>query len=296
MTNNIGRSPIDWRNFSKRIPLPAFRLKPGDLKRLFQIVNAKQFEYRDKFMATLFQMQGESDSDYAARRQRVFDAFVTSVSITEIHGDEVHGNSEAFFDSPNIPEKIRNVFMSTASVPQAILGKTPLCNIEVLLDFSQPSMLNFSGLPTLPTPNGSNFAISADDESWSTSASAKLGQFFDERKTTYDWLHRAGIYDALLVLLGIPLCLWAVFRVSDVLDKTKVALPSLLTNAIYIYVFILALYVFRILFSYTRWIFPKVELDSDLKSSPLRHRGLWAAIIVPLVVGILYDVITKLLF
>jgi hypothetical protein len=295
MTNNIGKAPEEWRNFSTTHPLPAFSLKPGDLKRLFQIINTKQFEFRDRIYPGLLQQSNETEADFAARQQRVYNAFVTSVSITGVSNEVVHGNNEAFFDTPSIPERIKTVFYSTITIPQTILARAPLCNLTVLLDFSQPPLFNFGQLPSLPTPNASNFAISADDESWFTSTNARLLQFFSERKTKNDWLHRGSVYDLMLMFPGIPIALWAIYHVGQWLDQIKPPLPSFLTTAIYVYVFVVTVALFRVFFSYTRWVFPKVELESDLKSSPLRHRGVWGAILMPLIVALLCDAI-KLLF
>jgi hypothetical protein len=64
MTNNIGRPPEAWRNYSTKIPIAAFRIKRDELKRLYQIIHAKQIEYRDKVVATLSRMPSESNDDF----------------------------------------------------------------------------------------------------------------------------------------------------------------------------------------------------------------------------------------
>lgn len=183
VTDNIGKSPEAWRNYTTKVPIAAFRMKRDDLKRLYQIINNKQVEYRDKLLGNLFKVPPESDEGFAERKLKVHDAFVTSVSVTGLDGEIVTGNNEAFFESPNVPEQLRSVFISTKSVPQAMINLTPICNVVVFLDFSRPPILDFNTLPTLPTPNESNFAIFADNESWFMSTNAKLTQFFSERKT-----------------------------------------------------------------------------------------------------------------
>ena len=60
------------------------------------------------------------------------------------------------------------------------------------------------------------------------------------------------------------------------------------------YGFFLALNIFRVLFSYSRWVFPKVELETNVASSPLRHRSAWLAIMLALVAAFLYDVLKTL--
>jgi len=135
----------------------------------------------------------------------VYNAFVVSVTITAENGELLTGNREEIFDDINIPTRIRSVFYSTHSVPNAVLKFLPQDRITLFLDFSQPPILDFSRLPTLPTPNESNFEISADSESWFAASKVKLAEFFNERRSGYEWFHRAGVYDVLLFVIGFPL-------------------------------------------------------------------------------------------
>jgi hypothetical protein len=174
------------------------------------------------------------------------------------------------------------------TVPQAVLNFTPLCNVTLFLDFSRPPLFDFSRLPTLPTPNESNFAISADDESWFAATKSRTSQFFTDRRTSTEWLHRAGVYDALLIFIGIPIAIWLDFRVAGSISTRTIS--SFVSGALYVYVFIATVVLFRLLFAYSRWVFPKVELDTELRS-PLRHRGVWGAISLSVVCSLLYDLL-----
>jgi hypothetical protein len=109
VTDNIGKSPEAWRNYTTRGPIAAFHMKRDGLKRLYQIINSKQFEYRDKVLGNLFKVPPETDEEFSARKQKVYNAFVTSVSVTGLDGEIVTGNNEAFLESPNIPEQLRSV-------------------------------------------------------------------------------------------------------------------------------------------------------------------------------------------
>ena len=289
MTDNIGKTPEEWRNHSTKHPIAASRLWRGDLRRLYKLINDKQIEYRDKFMSVLQQQPNETLEAFEARKKRVYDSFVTSMTIQTTTDAMLHGNNEAFLEEANLPDRIRSILFSTSSVPKAVLGFEPARKILVFLDFSTPPLLDFSRLPTLPTPNESNFEIIADNHSWFAASNAMLTEYFDTRKTKLNWLHRAAIYDVLLYFLGLPLSIWAVYRISDVLARAP-KMPSIISSAIYIYAFLISLITFRVLFSYSKWVFPKVELETQGSSSPLRHRNAWLAIMVPLVVAILYDV------
>jgi hypothetical protein len=55
------------------------------------------------------------------------------------------------------------------------------------------------------------------------------------------------------------------------------------------YTFFVTLVLFRTLFSYTRWVFPKVEIETDATAKPIRHRAIWGAILLALVGPAAYD-------
>jgi hypothetical protein len=294
VTENVGKVPEAWRNHSTKHPIAASRLRPGDLKRLYKLINDKQIEYRDKFM-TFFQLQpNETEDVFDARKKRVYNSFITSMTVHTTTDVMFHGNNESFVEEVNLPDRIRSILFSTSSVPRAILGFDPACRIVLFLDFTTPPLLDFNRLPTLPTPNESNFEIQADNHSWFAASNAVLTEFFDTRKTGLDWLHRAATYDILLIFVGLPISIWAVYRLGQVLERAP-KMPSIVSSAIYIYAFFFSLNIFRMLFSYSRWVFPKVELETRSSSSPLRHRSAWLAIMGPLVVAFLYDV-AKTLF
>src|SRR5215469_17715855 len=97
-----------------------------------------------------------------------------------------------------------------------------------------------------------------------------------DRRTGFDWLHRPGIYDLLLLVVGLPFSFAINYLASPIVTKLNFS-SNVLTSAIYIYLFIAGLYIFRALFTYSRWVFPKTEIESQY-SPPMRHRGVWAAI------------------
>jgi hypothetical protein len=98
---------------------------------------------------------------------------------------------------------------------------------------------------------------------------------FCDRRTGFDWLHKPGIYDVLLLVVGLPLAFAINYLMSPFI--TKLNLSNILTSALYTYFFIAGLYVFRGLFTYSRWVFPKTEIESQY-SPPMRHRAIWATI------------------
>lgn len=290
MSDMSTKTPEEWRNFSTRYPLTACRLKHDSLKLLYRILNERQKEYRDRILAVEPQRQNETDEAFRERKASASNAFVASVTITAENGEMLTGNREEIFDDVNFPTRIRSIFYSTQSVPQGVLNHVPQDRVVLFLDFSQPPMLDFGRLPTLPTPNESNFEINAINESWFAATKARLVGFFDERRSGYNWIHRAGVYDILLFMLGLPVAVWSCARLQTIAPQID-SLDTIPKALVYSYAFLLSLIIFRVLFSYSRWVFPKIEIDSDAKRSPLRHRAAWAVIIVGVFLPALYDLV-----
>jgi hypothetical protein len=209
-------------------------------------------------MSFLAQLPNETIEYFEARKRRVYNSCVVSMTINRTNGESMYGNNEQFLDETNLPDQIRSIFFSTSAVPQTI-GIAPVSRIILFLDFTEPPLFDFNRLPNLPTPNESNFEVASDNEPLFTATRAKLIDFFNERRTRVNWLHGGAVYDVGLCLLGIPFSLWAVYRVSGVLSK-YIPLPTIIESALYVYVFFIGLNLFRLFFWYSRWVFQKIEL------------------------------------
>jgi hypothetical protein len=182
------------------------------------------------------------------------------------------------------------VFYTTIAGPNAV-GVILQNKATLLLDFSRPTVLDFTKLPTFATANASNFEISAASEEWFTTLNTRLTQLFDERRTGFNWLHQQGIYDLLLFIVGLPFALWIDYRFSPSIDK--LALPSVLSAGVYVYLFFAGLFIFRGIFTYSRWVFPKIEIQSET-SPPLRHRVVWLGIMIAVFGAAIWDAVKAL--
>jgi hypothetical protein len=163
----------------------------------------------------------------------------------------------------------------------------------VLLDFSTPPLLDWVALPSAPTPNNSIYTVSAQNEAWGTSLNARLAEFFSQRKTRWNWLHQQGTYDALLFVFGLPLALWGAARVGKFLFEGR-DLASIISTAGYVYLFFLATNLFRLIFSYSRWVFPKIELVSVGSPSATTHRALLLAVLIGVAGSAVWDAVKAL--
>jgi len=277
--NDTSPNSAHVRTFTTTSPIEACRLRLDDLKRLYRIINDRQIEYSQTVLGRLAQLSTETSEQFQERRNRVANSFVTTINITGDNNEIVSGSGESFLSAGNIPEKILTIFYTTIAGPSAVGITPPMLEnrATLLLDFSRPTALDFSKPPTLATQNISNFQISSSSESWFAALNARLTQFFNERRTGFDWLHKPGVYDLLLLIIGLPFALSIDYIISALVERSN--LPSVFKSAVYVYFFFLGLYIFRGSFAYSRWVFPKIEIASET-SPPLRHRAVWGAIMI----------------
>jgi hypothetical protein len=276
-----------WRNFTVTSPIGACKVTRDDLKRLYRLINEKEIEHRDRVLPRLSRTEQESAEAFNARVTAVRDAFITTVRITGANGQVVTGHGEDVFDSPLLPERIVSISYDTSFSPTAILKYTPSDRATVLLDFSQPKPLSMAVQPSAPTPNNSNFFVTAEMESWSTSLTTRLREFFTERGTSINWLHAPATYDALLFPLGLPFALWEGYHLGSLIVNSN--WPSPLIFALYVYTFLFFLNIFRCVFMYARWIYPKIELAGGTSSAQNTHKAILTIILLGILASAIWD-------
>jgi hypothetical protein len=73
------------RTFTTTSPIEACRLRRDDLARLYRIINERQIEYGQTLLNQLAQQPMESPEEFRARRIRVENEFITTVSVTGLN-------------------------------------------------------------------------------------------------------------------------------------------------------------------------------------------------------------------
>jgi hypothetical protein len=284
-------APAPVRTFTTTVRIRACRLRREDLARVYRIINERQIQYGQSFVKdVLGQQPNESPEQFKERQFRVLHSFTITVNITGANNEIVSGSGAHFLASENIPDRLLTMYYTNIAGPNA-LGIALQNRVTVLLDFAQPAIFDFTKLPTHATENASNFQIAAVSEEWFTTLNTRLTQLFDERRTRVDWLHRTGVYDIFLLLIGLPITLWADYRSTWIIDRLK--LSNILAAGVYVYVFFAILFLFRGLFHYSRWAFPKIEMDTG-QSRPQRHRVVLLGIIIAVLGAAIWDAIKAL--
>ncbi len=103
-------------------------------------------------------------------------------------------------------------------------------------------------------------------------------------------MHAAFVYDIGLFLFGLPAAIYLCWRLSKFIEANVGVISPFISSATYIYIVFLVLIGYRVLFGYTKWAFPIVELTSN-ESRSKRHRTFWVAILVSLLASAMYDLL-----
>lgn len=181
---------------------------------------------------------------------------------------------------------ISSIYVSNQTPYKRNIGVEPHHMFELFLDFAQPALAD-PGLPvSLPTPNNTHLTIRGTRAGWRTAIEDAVKKRIKKRRIIRSYFHRAYVYDLGLMIVGIPLAIYACWYFAPFIQRNLGNTNPVVYSGAYIYVALSALWVYRILFSYTKWAFPLVEL-TDQSTRPTRHRKVWWGLIA-LITGKLF--------
>lgn len=80
-----------------------------------------------------------------------------------------------------------------------------------------------------------------------------------------------------VLVIGIPSSFALVYRI-DRLVRPLLRVPDALFVALYVYLVLMALFGFRLLFNYAKWVFPRMEGPTRRQGGPQLHKAVLIAI------------------
>lgn len=237
-----------------------------------------------------FNRGNRSDEELDKALKTLREGFELKITIAGINGEELYGSIEDVFNSPNFPEQIKHLYVNSEHVLIGTHNYYPLNSFEIFLDFSKPSIFDFSLMPSLGTPNESNYEVRGYDATWANGVYSEITKFIGQRSSTLSRVHNHSVYDFLLWFFGFPIAFWTCFKLSNLIESLGSDVNSFVISAIYFYSFVATLFLFRILFHYLRWVCPLVEYKVS-GNKIIAHRAFLAL----LATGILIDLITDVI-
>jgi len=162
--------------------------------------------------------------------------------------------------------------------------------LDIQFDFKRTEIFDFSN-PLFPlNPNQSRYYIQGNDSTWVGGVYADLMSFLEQKKSNISLLYLKNSYTIFLMLV-FPLLL---FLTSKIVKWVAPYLPSydhtVLMYGFHVYIFFLLLVGFRVLYNYSKWIFPPMELKDDLSKSKF-HAFVVSTLFLGVLTSALWDVI-----
>ncbi len=241
-----------------------------DLHKLLHILQERSNTACDIELADYEQLE-LTDQEYEANKEILKEGFELKITLLSPDGQEFYGTIDDVFNSPNFPDQIKSVFVGSEIPLKVGYNYYPRNSFQLFLDFSKPELFNMSFLPSLATPNESNIAVQGYDATWTHGVYHEFNTFIKKYPSRFTWIHKHSIYDFLLYIIGLPYGFWFCYKLSSLLTNIFGKFSSFVQSAAYVYVFLVALVLFRLLFHYSRWIWPLVEYSSP-KNLAFKHR------------------------
>ncbi len=262
---------------------PSCSLNVEDLRELHGRLNRLAGEAADLQVRSLTRLEGQSPEDFDAFIQRLRVSCELVVVVNGANGEAIAGTSVL----DQVPVNLDRIVFASAFRFRAQAGQDPLNSFTVTLDFRRPRA--FQGLlGILEEHNESNIVINGQDTTWVNGVAAELREFFNARSTKRDWLHTPQSY-SIAALFGIPLSLYWVYRIDSWLRPSTFLIPEAIKVAVYVYIVLIIMFIYRVTFNVARHTFPVIE-------GPEREtRGIWLqrTPLGVLVAGLLSDILLE---
>lgn len=255
------------RGTTRQLTLPSCVLTPEDLRRIYRLLEPKASEAADRQTGLLTLLQGQTQNQLEELRSAVRAALALVVRLQTETG-WINGTTPDILGA-ELPDGLLKIEFDSAFLYRARFNNTvPNNAFNVTLDLSRPHVLD---LTNPPEQNMSSATVTGLDPTWANAVYQELVGFFRPRRSRRGWLHFSKSYDALVIPIGFPLSFDVVYHL-DRLIRRHTILPEALSVAIDVYIVLVSLLLFRVVFNYARWTFPKIEVDAPRQHVAVAHR------------------------
>lgn len=282
----------ELKRLAKTIPIGGVKIALKDVAAIFERLSLQVQEQAEIDTSQLVKVATQSQEDFeneikGLRRE----VYKVTAFITGRDGSSLTAESSAVFaDTANLPDKIASILVSNTPAFQRRLGTQPANSFALNFDFNIPPLFEFSTALSAPTSNNTNLQVQGNRASWVAGVQAAVQSITSERRTQRTWLHRAFIYDAGLMLIGVPVALYTCWKLSPLIDKHVAPMGAFATAFVYLYASVLIIWVYRGFFGYAKWAFPYVELTDNADRSG-KHRATLGAVVLALAANVVWEVL-----
>jgi len=275
----------------KEIPLRSITFSKGDIKRIVVRLLEALEEEANLQVSRLSCPEDKDENEWQKQIElEKQQAFQITVTIQGRDGQEFFGYGAEIFESPNVPDDISLIYLTNRTAFKSVTGTRPANSFALTLDFSKPSLVDNNNPVSNPTPNESNLSIEGERDSWVASVEKSVLDISRERENHRHFLHRSFVYDIGLMLLALPAGLYVCWRFSDTINLQLGVYSTFIASVAYVYIILIVFWIYRILFGYTKWAFPTVEL-LESRSNSRSHRKFWYAIVISICGALFTEII-----
>jgi hypothetical protein len=280
---------------SRETRMPSTAVDLAGLRRLYGELAQQNAEAARLARAGLHPRPGQSHAEFK-QEQAMQDALFETACI--VFGSRGERNLLTQMDEINaqgLPSNVQGILLDTGFRARLAMGQDLANRASIYFDFKRTSLFDLSNVSGEPTPNDSNYRLDAQNAGWAARTTEIFEEFLSNHRLHTGWLHARYTYDFALILVGIPMALWAAFRVGQWVDASVIGDALLLPTAVRVYLFLVTLYGFRILFGVVRWIWPCALLQEPRQNPGRAVRAFVGVIAASVVVSFIVDGIRVLL-
>jgi len=267
-------------------------LSIDDLRRLFVDLNTLTREVTGAQIDALQLPAGTEQRSFAELQKKAKSEAGLTMFVLGRNGEQIAIEAAAAITREVLPDSLTNITLDSGARFKMQLNYDPMNRFRLVFDFTESPVVVGYDPWNQPTPNGSQFEIIGNNQTWVAGVCEKVLNFVKTRKRSRRWLHSSTTFSLLNWFIGFPAAFWLIYRVDSSLQQIFVGLPSALRTGAYIYMFLVILLFFRVLIYLLRWLFPIVELEGS-RSTTARATG--SVIVIGLVTALIYDVLKAVL-
>lgn len=206
-------------------------------------------------------------------------AHAITITAHGMNGEKLLTIDPAVLTQESLPRPLQFIRIELGLHHKIILNGAEAPNrAAVALDFSKPRALDLTNAPGTPTPNNSSISVYGTGSIWVSGVYQRLLATVEQGRTRVRLLHSAYVYDVLLLMFGLPFILTFAAVVSHRVAVVFSFGPEVYTVATFILMLAVAIMVFRLAFSFARWLLPYVEFAPQKQPLERRIRAFFAVV------------------
>lgn len=285
------KSPEVFKSNQRYSKLPSCSFKVQYFEKIFNILKDINKDAISTVKSNLNKNPDQTKQEFDDLKEYISNLYKVEIHIFGSKGEYILADSASIFKEKNLPDHITKVIFDNSTLYKRNTEMEPQYKIRLEFDFSKPDIFDFITSPSIATDNNSYIQVIGNTETWVEGAYRKVVSSLEERKTKRGWLHQKNIYDVILIFFILPLTFWNTYKFQNYFGSFLSETSIIFQVAVYLYIFIFALFLFRTFFNYSRWVFSYLEIQTTLKNKSSLHRIFY----VGLFLYIIYEYVTKII-